>query len=170
MTRYDPLLNAIKLAMHKLRKYRASGPEFAIVRRFHQPDMPFCSPGEETVDVRLSSHHEHPSVPFSTIQRFIFDYMSRHRCAQNAESISLGMQADPFIQKQGDFSGARPGFKRIITGPAVKMNMRRMRDCLDDLFEQFRCPFQAERVLVSEPTEGKEVRYKLRAIVRVVHV
>lgn len=168
--RFALLLHRIKVWQAAGKRHSALGPHFKIVHRFREPGAR-CLPGEEIAWVLLiwGSHEIVLKLPRSLL--LLFEYMAQNRrFPQNAAQIVAGLRADPFFTRHG--ANARTGTKltRRFSYSGVKEYIKRLRRALQIAFDEAGLKVDPFAVLVSEPTEGNEVRYRLRATVEWIHI
>jgi len=146
------------------------GPRFRIVHRFREPGAD-CLPGEEISLIVLIHRGREYLLPISLALRILFDYLARHRrLPQNAVQIVSGMQADAFYVRHG--ANAQTGARqtRRFSRSAIKEYVKRLRRLLQVAFREAGLKLDPFAVLVSKPTEGNEVHYRLRATVEWIHL
>jgi hypothetical protein len=101
----------------------------------------------------------------------LFDYLARHRhVGQSASLIAGGLNVDPFTLEHGAHANAQEFLAKSLTRTAVKQQILRLRAALGAAFRKAGLNLDPERVLVAEPTEGNEVRYRLKISVTWEHL
>ena len=165
-----PVIQKVDLLLAELREVAGRGPRFRIVHRLREPGAD-CLPGEEISFILLIHRGREYLLPLSLALRILFDYLARHRrLPQNAVQIVSGMRVDAFYTRHGANAQAGVRQTRRFGRSAVKEYIARLRRALEVTFREAGARPDPFAVLVSEPTEGNEVRYRLRATVEWVHV
>ncbi len=170
LNEFEPILRTIDLMKAERAELSVRGPSFLIIHRFWQPET-FCTPGEVIGDIRLLHRRREISVPLSLRLLLLFDYLARHRhLAQSASQIAAALSADPFSQEHGFYANAQETLGKELSRTAVKQQVMRLRAALGSAFRKGGLSLNPNRVLVSEETEGNEVRYRLKISVDWQHV
>lgn len=162
------LVEEIEFLEAEQRHLAAIGPRLKILHRFAKDG---CCPGEEIALILLIyPSREFPlALPLSL--RILLDYLARHRrLAQSAAQIEAGVRADDFCVKHGANAKTARRLTRKISQSAVKEYVKRIRRALQGAFTESGLNLDPFKVLVSEATEGNEVRYRLRASVEWIHL
>jgi hypothetical protein len=145
----------------------SSGPRFLLIHRFRIKGT-LCGAGEEVFAIFLLHRGRRIPVSLPLALRLLFDYLARHcYVGQNASQIAAGMRASAFYRNHGINSGEVS--RRKFSRSAVKEYVLRIRRALETLFVQVSVPLDPSNIVVSEQTEGNEVLYRLRAMVRYLH-
>lgn len=164
------VMETVDVVLAEARGLAASGPHFRIFHRFREPGS-FCMPGEEVASVVLvfRSHECELALPLSL--RILFDYLARNRrLPQSAAQVVAGIQNDAFSFRHGANAKARGRLTRKFCHSSIKEYVKRLRRALRAAFVNAGLRFDPSAALISERTEGNEVRYRLRATVEWVHV
>jgi hypothetical protein len=163
------VLRAIRLAKAEHARLAACGPRFVIVHRFWQPGT-ICTPGEAVAYICLLHRAEAFSLRLSIGLMLLFDYLARHRhIGQSASLIAAGLNVDPFFQEHGTYANAHEFLSKGLSRTAVKQQIVRLRAALVSVFREAGLNLDVNRVLISEETEGNEVRYRLKISVTWEH-
>jgi len=169
-SRFALLLHRIKVWQTVGKRHAAQGPHFKILHRFREPGAR-CLPGEEIGWVLLTwgPHEIVLHLPISLL--LLFEYMAQNRrFPQSAAQIVAGLRTDPFFVRHG--ANVRTGARltRKFSYSGVKEYIKRLRRALQVAFDEAGLRLDPFAVLVSEPTEGNEVRYRLKATVEWIHI
>jgi hypothetical protein len=150
------------------RSLRASmGPTIQIIHRFRIGRLG-CQVGEEVFQVLLVNRGRRIVIPLSLSLRILVDYLASHRHnRQTATQIASGIRASEFYSHHGRNSGVPS--RRKISRTAIKEYIKRIRLTLATVLPEARIPLRPSEVLVSQPTAGSEVLYRLKARVEWVH-
>jgi hypothetical protein len=146
----------------------AALPSFVIVHRFWEEGS-VCLPGEEIFGVWFEP--DGPQLRLTLTLLLVFDdFVKHHWVAQSAAQIEASMRNDPFYVRHAANSRTSTKLTRRISRSGIKTYVARIREAMQLAFDEAGVDLNAAEVLVSEPTVGNEVRYRLRAKVRVVHL
>lgn len=168
--RFAPVLHTVKVWLAGGKRLAALGPHFRVLHRFRQTGAN-CLPGEEVAWVLLVYRSRQIVLRLPRSLLLLFDYLARnHHFPQSASQIVAGLRTDPFYVKHA--SNVRTGTKqtRRFSHGAIKEYIKRLRRALQIAFDEAGLKLDPYSVLISEPTEGNEVRYRLRATVEWIHV
>jgi len=164
------VLHGVDLRLAELRRLAACGPHFRIVHRFREPGAA-CLPGEEVAWVLLACRSIEYPLPLPLSLLLLTDYLARNRrLPQSAAQIAAGLRTDPFYVRHG--ANVRTGARltRKFSFSSMKEYTKRLRRALKVTFDEAGLKLDPFAVLVSEPTEGNEVRYRLKASVEWIHI
>ncbi len=170
--RFEPLSQSIDLVLAEQRELAATGPRLTIWHRFqdgcHNGD---CHPGEEIFLIAVSCAAGHVPLKLSLALKIVTDYLARHRrIPQSASQIEAGIRADLFYAKHGRNATANGSQTRKICRSAVRVYVERLRRALKAAFVEAGLRLDPRTVLVSEPSEGNQVLYRLKATVDWYHI
>lgn len=164
------VLEEIEVLIAEATELAASKPHFLVVHRFHEPSTD-CRPGEEIMAVWFNHRGRRYPLRLSTATLLLFDYFSRHRrLSQTASQIAAGIRSDPFYARHGKAGGASRRKTRRIARTAVNEYVKRIRRALAWAFEEAGVPLDPRNVLLSDPTVGNQVGYRLHASIEWIHV
>lgn len=167
--RFVPLVYDIDLVLAAQKELAAAGPSLTICHRFQAPYTSGCTPGEEIYFISLDAAGG-ITIKLSTATKLIIDYLARNRVPQNASQIEAGIRADPFYQKHGQNGNTRKRQTRKICRSMVRVYVERFRKALQTAFADAGRTLDPRSVLISEPTDGNEVLYHLKASIRWRHI
>jgi hypothetical protein len=163
--KFESIVEEIDVLVAERKELSAIGPHFKIAHRYGQGTD--CQPGEEISWVLLMHRSHEYLLPLSASLLSMFDYLSQHRLPQNAEQIVRGMR-HAFYTQHGNNVNA--GQARTISRSSVKVYIERIRRALQVAFNEAQMKLDPYAVLMSEPTETNEIRYRLKAHVERVHI
>ncbi len=148
--------------------HSASLVTFVIVHRFWK-DGSICLPGEEIVGAWLEP--DGPQLRLTLTLLLVFDHFAKHHwVAESAAQIEASMRNDPFYVRHAANSRTSRKLTRRISRSGIKVYVGRIREAMQLAFNEAGVDLKATDVLISERTVSNEVRYRLRARVRVVHL
>jgi len=168
--RFSPVIEEVDLLVAEIKELATVGPHFKIVHRFREYGTD-CRPGEEVAWTILvfRSREYLLRLPLSLL--LVFDYLGRNRwLPQSATQIVAGMRTDPFYARHGANVRTDGRQTRKISRSAVKEYVKRIRRALQVGFHEAGLKLDPYAVLVSEPTESNEIRYRLKATIEWIHV
>lgn len=143
---------------------------FVIVHRFWKSETD-CLAGEEVVGIWLEIADREVQLPLPLALRLLFDHLARHRwLAESSAQIEASMRSDPFYLRHAANSHSSRKLTRRMSRSGIKVYITRIRQALQLAFDEAEIPLKPTDVLVSEQTVATEVRYRLRAKVRFVHI
>ncbi|MCI0718247.1 MAG: hypothetical protein L0338_04645 [Acidobacteria bacterium] len=170
-SRFAPVLHRVRLLQVARRRLAATGPHFKIVHRFRQTGSGAdCFPGEEVAWVILVWLGREVEVRLSLALRLLFNYLAQKNRGQSAAQIVVGLRGDPFYLQHGANVQGGAKLRRRFSYGAVKEYVKRLRRALQAAFDEAGLKLDPLAILVSEPTEGNEVRYRLKATVEWIHM
>lgn len=168
--RFNSVVEEVELLIAERKYLTAAGPHFKILHRFRQSSHG-CHPGEEVALVCLVHRSREFPLKLPLALRILFDYLARHhRLPQGAVQIEAGMRADAFCLRHGANAKSASKQTRKISRSAVKEYVKRTRYALGSAFVGAGINLSPLQVLVSEPTEGNEVTYRLKASTEWIHI
>jgi hypothetical protein len=167
--RFVPLVYDIDLVLSEQKELVAAGPPLTICHRFQPPYTTGCTPGEEIYFISLDAAGG-ITIKLSTATKIIIDYLARNRVPQNASQIEAGIRADPFYRKHGHNGTTSKIQTRKICRSLVRVYVERFRKALGTAFADAGIALDPRSVLISEPTDGNEVLYRLKASIRWRHI
>jgi hypothetical protein len=147
---------------------RLSGVCLQITHRFWMPGTS-CAPGEEVFDVSAVWAGRTNSLRYSTKQRVLIDYLSRYRIGQTATQIVDGIESHPFYTHYA--TNARRFSKPLgrVHRTSIKAEIDVLRSNCVEGFSAFNVDIDPYKFIESIKT-GKEVRYRLRAVIKPIHI
>lgn len=122
--------------------------------------------GTEIVSVWLIFRGRSYRLRLSTTHLILLDYLCWH-CAggigQSASEIEAGLNEQLFYVHHG--SSAKRGRTVIARSSrtSIRKQVERIRGILAELFAEELLPFDPYKILHSEPTSTREIRYSIRA-------
>lgn len=168
--RFVPFFRTIDLVLAEQRELAVGGPHLTIWHRFQVPGMA-CAPGEEIWMISLDGPRRHVPLKLSLAVRILTDYLARHRhIPQSASQIEAGIRSDPFYTKHGSTVRASTRQTRMICRSLLKVYVPRFRNALENASIDAGLVLDPDLVLISEPTDGNEVLYRLKARVDWHHI
>lgn len=140
---------------------------FQIIHRFSQGS---CAPGEEVAAICLAQKQGLFQLRLGLTQRLLFDFLAQHRqLSLDSLQIVSGLMGDWFYRDHAANSGYRQTNK--IRRQTVKVVVQRIREAMEDVFEQAQLSCNAWDVLRSHPAPGtKRTLYRLHGDVRWQHL
>ena len=164
------IIDEVDVLVAEIRELNAGGPHFRILHRFHRPGSD-CAAGEEVAGIYLIHLGREFFVRLSLALRLLFDYLARHsRLPQSAAQIEVGIRANRFYTEHAAAIRGEKGFTPRISRTAVKVYIQRIRLALRSAFEDAGLQLDAPAVLVSQNTVMNDVGYRLKGIVKWVHL
>lgn len=168
--RFSLLIHRIRLCLVGTKRLVARGPHFKIVHQYRETGAG-CLPGEVVAWVLLvfGSQEILLRIPCSLL--LFFDYLARyHHFPQSAAQIVAGLRTRPFYVRHGANAKTGVNLTRRFSHRAIKVYVDRLRRALQVAFDEAGLKLEPFEILVSEPTEGNEVRYRLKATFEWIHV
>jgi hypothetical protein len=165
---HQTILRMIYQIMEERAELKARGGFLEITHRFWIPGT-VCKAGEEVFDVSARWAGRTQSLPYSTKQRALIDYLSRYSVGQTATQIAAGMNTHPFFVNYGKNARGRVKFKCKINRTLVKTYISQLRAIGSAGFQALSVNIDPFDFIESIET-GKERRYRLRAFVQRKHV
>jgi hypothetical protein len=167
---FTRVVEEVDVVVAEVKELVTAGPHFKIVHRIRE-DGKECSPGEEIAWALLVYRSREYLLKLSLSLLLLFDYLARNRwLPHSARQIVAGMRADPFYTKHGANVRTDGKQTRKISRSAVKEYIKRIRRALEEAFREAGLKLDPFDVLVSEPTESNDVRYRLKATVEWIHI
>lgn len=164
------VLEEVDVLIAEATELAACGPHCVIVHRFHEPGTD-CCPGEEILAVWLIYRGRRYLLHLSTATLLLFDFFARHRrLSQTASQIAAGIRRDPFCARHGKADGTSRRKTRRFARASIKEYVARICQALAGAFAEAGIPLDPRNVLLSDPTVGNQVGYRLRASIEWVHV
>ena len=165
-----PFLRTIDLVLAEQRELAAAGPHLTIWHRFQVPGTE-CMPGEEIWTISLDGPRRHVPLKLSLAIRILLDYLAHHRhIPQSASQIEAGIRSDPFYTKHGSNVRASTRQMSNICRSLLKVYVPRFHDALENASVDAGLMLDLDLVLISEPTDGNELLYRLKARVDWRHI
>jgi hypothetical protein len=165
-----PVIDKVDLLLAELEALRTKGPHFRIVHRFRAPGSD-CLAGEEIAAVYLVHRGREHHVRLSLALRILFDFLARHpHLPQSASQIEAGVRGSSFYSKHAANAPSRVRMTRRLTRSAVKEYIVRVRQALQASFRDAGLRVNPREVLVSQPTAGNEISYRLRGTIDWIHI
>lgn len=152
----------------ELAELEQRGPHFRIYHGRRTPGTR-CWPGELITNISLQTDQEFPFRTSGT-SSLIFDYLATHcHLSQSASEIAFGLRTEPFYRQYGTNAGRSPELHVPISHSVIKTYISRIRRSLGVVFAEAGLHLDRCAVLVSEITDINVVKYRLRAIIEIVH-
>lgn len=165
--RFVGLIQEVEFLLAESERFAASGPHFTIVRRCKSKHK--CLP-DEILAICYVYRSREIHVPLPSKLALLFDYLARHRhLPQTASRIEMGIKADGYTRRHGPNGNGSQKTMRIARA-SIKQYVHRIREAIGRAFLEAGVSIAPQDVLVSEPTTGREVTYRLRANVRWIHI
>jgi len=169
-SRFVPLLRAIDVVVAEQRELAAAGPHLTIWHRFQQQGTR-CAAGEEVWAVSLDGPVGGVPIRLSLAVRILTDYLARHRhVPQSASQIEAGIRSDPFYFRHGSNVRTSARQTRSISRSMLKVYVPRFRVAFRAASGDAGLLVNPDSVLISEPTDGNEILYRLKARVDWRHI
>jgi hypothetical protein len=163
------LTRELDFVFAEISELEGRGPHFKIWHRWQEPGTN-CWPGEEIVMVCLVIDGREFQLRLSATSFLIFDYLCTHRhLPQSASEIAFGLNTEPFYRQHASNAGHDPKRRAPIRRSVIKTYISRIRCALEIVFTEAGLQLDPCAVLISETTDTNLVKYRIRAIVEVVH-
>ena len=141
--------------------YRADRPSLHIIHD-HAEFPGQCWPGEECLAILLIFLRRRYRIPWGPTHLILGDFLCRHRwIALNAWQIAAKMRDDPFVQQHGMNAPGYHGRPARTGRTAVRQQIKRMREALDELIQSKNLPLDARAIIRSEVTSTGVVGYRI---------
>jgi len=148
----------------------SSGLHFTITHRFWLPNT-VCKEGEEVFSISIETPRGVVSLPLSTQLRILCDYLARHQfVALTASQIAAGINSHPFFKRYGANARGKVFRRRTASRAGVKQQMMRLRRVLAEVLQEAGMDFSPRALIVSEVSDSNERGYRLKAIVKWLHI
>jgi len=165
---YEEILHMIDLIVQEHAELAIRVGRLEIIHRLWVPGT-VCKEGEEVFDIVALRGDRTQSLPFSTKQRALIDYLARYKVGQTASQITAGMNIHPFFVNHGKNAKGMGKFKCRINRTSLKVDIERLRKIGTAGFRDLNLIIDPFHFVESIKTE-KEVRYRLRAFVKWKHL
>ncbi len=162
-----PIKYGVEVALAELHDCMQGKVHIKIFHRFQRVSSA-CGPGEEIWGIKLSFSQREAAVPLGLSLKLLFDYLARTQMPMSASQIAAGIRHSEFHRKHG-LNGSTLQ-RRKIARSAIREYMKRIRIALNLALNEVGLPLDASRVLVSEPTIGNEILYRLKAKIEWIHL
>lgn len=167
---FASVMRKVRLLQAARKRLAARGPHFKIVHRFRATGSGTdCFPGEEVAWIIFVWRDRQVEVRLSLALRILFDYLAQKSRPQSAAQIVAGLRGDPFYLQHGANVQGSAKLRRRFSYGAIKEYVKRLRRALQVAFDEAGLKLDPFAVLVSEPTESNEVRYRLKATIEWIH-
>ena len=158
---FVPVIRALDKAFYRQQRLFRQGPQMIITHRLWMRGSR-CMPGEEVLSVEVHLRGRDYHLPCSHQLRLMIDYLARQRLGQSAAQLAVGINSHPFYQQHAmNVRGSAHRHLRLSRASA-KQQVLRIRQLFENLFDEEGISLSPFAVLVSEPTDTRETRYKLK--------
>lgn len=129
-----------------------------------------CAPGEEVVGAFLIWRGRVYPIPLSVTHLILFDFLCRHRwIAMDASTIAPRLRTDFFVIHHGSNAPGHHVKSARTSRTAVRKQVERIRAVLTRLIADKGLDLNALKILRSEVSSTRSVRYRINADVSFEH-